>query len=158
MEDQGVWEVVEPSEESRAESQLIAAQRSAKDKKVKAHLLQCLSDELLMQVAGMKTGKEVWECLKSRFVGADRVKDARLQTLKCEFEALRMKDDEKIDQYASKISGMAVKYGNLGGTLDDAAMVKKLFDTVLDRYITVVAGIEQFFDMKKLPFEDELGS
>jgi hypothetical protein len=37
---------------------------------------------------------------------------------------------------------MSVKYGNLGGTLDDAAMVRKLFDTVLDRYITVVVGIE----------------
>jgi hypothetical protein len=52
---------------------------------------------------------------------------------------------------------MSVKYGNLGGTLDDAAMVRKLFDTVLDRYITVVAGIEQFFDLKKLAFEEAVG-
>jgi hypothetical protein len=52
---------------------------------------------------------------------------------------------------------MLVKYGNLGGTLDDAAMVRKLFDTVLDRYITVVAGIEQFFDLKKLAFEEAVG-
>ena len=52
---------------------------------------------------------------------------------------------------------MSVKYGNLGGTLDDTAMVKKLFDTVPDRFITVVAGIEQFFDMKKLPFEEAVG-
>jgi len=110
-----------------------------------------------MQVAKKKTGKEVWECLKERFVGADRVRDARLQTLKCEFDALRMKDDEGVDQYASKISVMSVKYGNLGGTLDDQAMVKKLFDTVPDKYITVVAGIEQFFDLKKLVFEEAVG-
>jgi hypothetical protein len=30
----------------------------------------------------------------------------------------------------------------LGGLLDDAALVKKLFDTVPERYINVVAGIE----------------
>ncbi|XP_066357986.1 uncharacterized protein [Miscanthus floridulus] len=143
MEDQGMWEVIEPSEEATAESQASAAAKSAKDKKAK--------------VAKKKTGKEVWECLKERFVGADRVRDARLQTLKCEFDALRMKDDEGVDQYASKISAMSVKYGNLGGTLDDQAMVKKLFDTVPDKYITVVAGIEQFFDLKKLVFEEAVG-
>jgi hypothetical protein len=30
-----------------------------------------------------------------------------------------MKDDEGIDSYAGKISAMLVRYGNLGGTLDD---------------------------------------
>jgi hypothetical protein len=119
MEDQGVWEVIEPSEEATVEDQASAAAKSAKDKKAKAHLLQCLPDDLLMQVAKKKTGKEVWECLKERFVGADRVRDARLQTLKSEFDALRMKDDEGIDSYAGKISAMSVRYGNLGGTLDD---------------------------------------
>ena len=52
---------------------------------------------------------------------------------------------------------MSVKYGNLGGTLDNTTMVKKLFDTVPDRFIMVVAGIEQFFDLKKLPFEEAVG-
>jgi Zn-finger protein len=64
---------------------------SEKDKKVQAHLLQCLLDDLLMQVSKKKMGKEVWDCLKSRFVGADRVKEARLQTLKSEFDTLKMK-------------------------------------------------------------------
>ncbi|XP_066316727.1 uncharacterized protein [Miscanthus floridulus] len=126
MEDQGVWEVVEPSEEAdaAAEDQAAAVAKTAKDRKARAHLLQCLPDDLLMQVAKKKTGKE---------------------------------DDEGVDQYASKILAMSVKYGNLGGTLDDTAMVKKLFDTVPDRFITVVAGIEQFFDLKKLPFEEAVG-
>jgi hypothetical protein len=38
---------------------------TAKDRKVKPHLLQCLPDGLLMQVA-KKTGKEVWDGLKVR--------------------------------------------------------------------------------------------
>jgi hypothetical protein len=40
---------------------------------------------------------KVWECLKERFVGADHVKEVRLQTLKSEFDALCMKDDEGVD-------------------------------------------------------------
>jgi hypothetical protein len=98
MEDQGVWEVVEPSGvgETVLEGQAAAAARTAKDKKARAHLLRCLSDDLLMQVANKKTGK-VWECLKERFVGADQVKEERSQTLKSEFDALHMKDDEGVD-------------------------------------------------------------
>lgn len=52
---------------------------------------------------------------------------------------------------------MSVKYGNLGGTLEDTVMVKKLLDTVPERFIQCVAGIEQFCDLKTLPLEDAIG-
>ena len=57
----------------------------------------------------------------------------------------------------SKISGMAAKFSGLGSTLDDAAMVKKLLDTVPDRLYPAVAGIEQFCDVATMPFEEALG-
>jgi hypothetical protein len=34
-------------------------------------------------------------------MGAERVKDAKVQTLKTEFEGLRMKETESIDSFAS---------------------------------------------------------
>jgi hypothetical protein len=36
-------------------------------------------------------------------------------------------------------------------------LVKKLFDIVLDRYLTVVASIEQFHDLKTLVFDEAVG-
>lgn len=155
MEDQGLWEIVELLEGASDKEQSSAA--AGKDKKVQSHLLQCLLDDLLMQVAKKKSGKEVWDSLKSRFVGANRVKEAMLQTLKSEFDAMRMKEDEMLDLYTGRLTVMSVKYSNLGGTLDDVAMVKKLFDTVPDRFINVMAGIEQFFDLQKLVVEDAIG-
>jgi hypothetical protein len=156
MEEKGWWEVVEPPEGSSSQKQSADAV-AAKDKKLRAALFECLADDLLMQVAKKKTGKEVWESLKARFVGAERVRDARLQTLKAEFDSLKMKDDESIDQFAGKLTSMSVKYSNLGGTLEDAAMVKKLFDTVPDRFINVIAGIEQFLDLQKVEFDEAVG-
>ena len=55
MEDQGVWEIMEPSGETSEQGAAAAAK--AKDKKARAHLLQCLPDDLLMQVTAKKTGK-----------------------------------------------------------------------------------------------------
>ena len=120
MEDQGLWDVVEPEGASSSSETLSAmelAKRAAKDKKVKEHLLLCIPDDLLMQVAKKKSGKEVWDSLKTRFVGADRVKDARLQTLKSEFDAIRMKEDESLDQIVGKLTAMSVRYNSLGGAL-----------------------------------------
>jgi hypothetical protein len=157
MEHQGVWEVMEPSEEASGSDATAVAAAKAKDQNVKAHLLQCLPDDLLMQVTTKKTGKEVWESLKARFVGEERVKDARLQTLKSEFDALRMREDESIDSYAGKLTGMSVRYANLGGSLDDVTLVKKILDTVPEHFINVVAGVEQFFDLKKIYFDEVVG-
>ena len=82
MEDREEWEVVEPDPEATAPTAAEKVKLDAKNKKVKAHLLQCIPDDILMQVAKKKMGKGVWDSLKARFVGAERVKDARLQTLK----------------------------------------------------------------------------
>jgi hypothetical protein len=35
--------------------------------------------------------------------------------LKSEFDGMRMKEDESIDGFAGRLTGMSVKYGNLGG-------------------------------------------
>jgi len=103
-----------------------------KNKTARAQLLQALPEDILMQVSTKKTAKEVWESLKTRFVGADRVKTARLAMLKGDFDKLCMVDGDALDDYAGKISGMAAKFAGLGSTLDDAAMVKKLLDTMPD--------------------------
>ena len=89
MEDQGVWEAIEPAAGEAANLR--------KDKTARSHLLQALPEDLLMQVAKKTTTKEVWDCLKTRFVCADRVKDARLQSLKSDFDALRMQEGETLD-------------------------------------------------------------
>jgi hypothetical protein len=68
MQDQGVWEVIEPTREQSEQAVVVAAWKM-KDTKAKAHLLQCLPNDQLMQVATKKTGKEVWDSLKARFVG-----------------------------------------------------------------------------------------
>ncbi|CAM0880579.1 unnamed protein product [Alopecurus aequalis] len=47
--------------------------------------------------------------------------------------------------------------GALHGARDDAAMVKKLLDTVPDRLYAAVAGIKQFCDVQTMPFDDALG-
>ncbi|XBI83723.1 hypothetical protein VPH35_092193 [Triticum aestivum] len=52
---------------------------------------------------------------------------------------------------------MAARYANLGETLGDAALVKKLLDTMPDRLFPVVAGIKQLHDVTTMEFDEALG-
>ncbi|GJT28062.1 hypothetical protein Tco_0908337 [Tanacetum coccineum] len=54
------------------------------------------------------------EEIKTRNLGADRVREARLQTLITEFENLKMSDNDTIDTYAAKLSGIASNSATLG--------------------------------------------
>ena len=107
-----------------------------------------------MQVAKKNSSKEIWESLKTRFVWADRVSNARLQALKSDFSAIQMNDGETLDQYAGRITTMSAQYSNVGGMLEESAMVKKFYDTVPDKYLPIIAGVEQFWDMEEMSFEE----
>ncbi|GJY25650.1 hypothetical protein Tco_0400376 [Tanacetum coccineum] len=48
----------------------------------------------------------MWEAIKTRNLGADRVKEARLQTIITKFENLKMSDNDTINAYAAKLSAL----------------------------------------------------
>lgn len=50
-----------------------------------ALLFQSISEALTLQVGDLETAKTVWDAIKARHVGAERVREARLQTLMTEF-------------------------------------------------------------------------
>ena len=80
----GLWEVVVLQEDAAT------AVITKKDKPARAYLLGALAENLLLQVSSKKTAAEVWASLKARFVRGDRVRAARLCTLRGDFELLRM--------------------------------------------------------------------
>lgn len=49
-------------------------------------------------------GQVAWKTLKMMHFGADRVKEVRVQTLKSEFEGMRMKETETIDDFAKRLT------------------------------------------------------
>jgi division protein CdvB (Snf7/Vps24/ESCRT-III family) len=44
------------------------------------------------KIVGAITSKEAWRILQTAYKGAEKVKQVRLQTLRGEFESLKMKD------------------------------------------------------------------
>jgi hypothetical protein len=147
----GIWEAIEPSEEGDKEVD------KTKNAKAVAYLFQAMPEELVFQIAHHTYAKDIWEDLKARYVGEDKVKEARMQTLESEFEALKMKDSETLDDFTDKISKLVSQANNLGSTIDNKRLVRKLLGSVPEKYIQIVAAIEQFADLKTMQFQEAIG-
>ncbi|XP_013608123.1 PREDICTED: uncharacterized protein PHLOEM PROTEIN 2-LIKE A7-like [Brassica oleracea var. oleracea] len=91
-------------------------------------------------------------------LGADRVREARLQTLMTEFDRLKMDDNDTVDDFAGKISGLSSKATSLGENIEESKMVKKfLKDLPRHKYIQIVASLEQVLNLNSTGFEDIVG-
>ncbi|GJW35711.1 uncharacterized mitochondrial protein-like protein [Tanacetum coccineum] len=124
---------------------------------VKGLLFQSIQEDLVLQIGNLKTWKKMWEAIKTHNLGADRVKEARLQTLITEFENLKMSDNDTIDAYAVKLSGIASNLATLGDVMSKHKLVKKFLTSLPRRFVHIVAALEQVLDLKTTRFEDVVG-
>nr|GFA05367.1 zinc finger, CCHC-type [Tanacetum cinerariifolium] len=128
-----------------------------KDKTAIAFLYQALPEEQLLQITKHKTAKAIWDALKTRHIGEEGVQQARLQTLKSDFEMLHMKEDETIDIFTGKLTTLVNKAASPGHIMEDETLVRKLLNAVPDRYLQIVASTEQFSDLSEMTMEEAIG-
>lgn len=91
-------------------------------------------------------------------MGAHRVKKARVQTLKAEFESLNMKESDKLDEFYMKLKGIVTNIRALGEEVKESYIVKKLLRAVPPRFLQKTSTIEQFRDVKTMSIEEAIGS
>lgn len=91
-------------------------------------------------------------------LGADRVKKARVQTLRVEFENFSMKDTEKIDDFTMKLNGIVTNIRTLGETIVESVVVKKLLRSMPSEFLQITLAIVQFGDLENMSVEEAVGS
>ncbi|XP_076944606.1 uncharacterized protein LOC143615344 [Bidens hawaiensis] len=121
-------------------------------------LYQSVSESLIMQFGNQGTAKKMWDTIKTHHVGVKRVIESRLQTLESEFDRLWMKDSESTDEYSGKLSILASKSTGLGQVIEEPKLVKKLLNSVpREKYIHMVASLEQYLDLKTATYDGVVG-
>ncbi|GJR49295.1 zinc finger, CCHC-type containing protein [Tanacetum coccineum] len=62
-----------------------------------------------------------------------------------------------MDAFTAKLNGYATKAKELGKTLDESLLVRKLLDSTPDRFIQIVASIEQTNDLDNITLDEIVG-
>nr|GEZ01674.1 hypothetical protein [Tanacetum cinerariifolium]GEZ04112.1 hypothetical protein [Tanacetum cinerariifolium] len=73
------------------------------------------------------------------------------------FENLEMSDNDSIDAYAAKLSGIASKSATFREVMSEHKLVKKFLTTLPRNFVHIVAALEQVLELKTTGFEDVVG-
>lgn len=144
----GVWAAIKGEGSSGGEE---------KDIEALTAISQAVPDAVMMAIADKDTAKEAWEAIEKMNVGEDRVKKARLQALKRQFDRLYMEDSETIAEFSPKLTTMVGEMRSLGAKVKDSAVVEKLFSAVPDKFRHIVGTIEQWGDVSKMSVAEAIG-
>ncbi|GAU13723.1 hypothetical protein TSUD_348270 [Trifolium subterraneum] len=134
-----------------------AAESRLKDLKVKNYLFQSIDRSILETILDRSTSRQIWESMRQKFQGSNRVKRAQLQSLRREFEVLWMKEDESVNDFFSRTLVIANKMTAHGESLDQGQIVEKILRSMSAKFEYVVCSIEQSCDTTTMSI-DELQS
>ncbi|XP_047261751.1 uncharacterized protein LOC107855673 [Capsicum annuum] len=95
--------------------------------------------------------------MKRKYQGMDKAKRALLQTLRTDFETLRMKMGESISDYFSRTMAIVNKMQIHGEKLEDVTIIEKILLSMTSKFNYVVCSIEESKDTNELSI-DELQS
>ncbi|WVZ83580.1 hypothetical protein U9M48_030712 [Paspalum notatum var. saurae] len=105
----GLWEVINTGEgEYRDNRNALAA------------LLRAVPQEMQVGLPVKKTTKEAWEAIKAVRVGVERVKEANTEKLRKEFNELRFKAGEGVEDFSLRLNTLANQLRVLGEDISRA--------------------------------------
>nr|GEU68375.1 copia-type polyprotein [Tanacetum cinerariifolium] len=135
------WHLIDPGYvEPEAGTRETAAQKAAreqlklKDLKVKNYLFSAIDKNILKTILHKDTSAQLWESMRKKYQGNQRVQRAQLQALRREFEILEMKEGETITDYISRVMVIVNSMGNNGEILKETQIVEKILRTLTKKF------------------------
>lgn len=110
-----------------------------------------------MAIAEKQTAKEAWQTIKQMAVGEDRVKKARAQVLKRQFDRLVMSDTANLVGFSQLLISLVGEMRSLGMELKESTIVEKLFSAVPDKFLPIISTIEQWGDTSNMTVAEAVG-
>ncbi|KAK8913818.1 hypothetical protein KSP39_PZI024059 [Platanthera zijinensis] len=156
--------IVDGVEEPKDASTLSAKQLSdlkearKKDKKALYFIYQSVDEVIFERIASAKTSKEAWDTLHTAYRGEDKVKLVRLQTLRCEFDTIKMKDSESIEEFFNRVVALTNKMLVNGEAVENKKVIEKILRSLPRKFENVVVTIEESKDLSTLTLESLMGS
>eukprot|EP00253_Pinus_taeda_P025126 PITA_25126 len=98
--------------------------------------------------------KEVWDNLISLYDGDSKVKKAKLQTHRRQFESLKVDDDEDIVSYFLRVAKVVNSLKGLEENIEESIIVQKVLTSLPERFDSKVSSIEETKDQDTLKMDE----
>ncbi|KAL0387090.1 UNVERIFIED_CONTAM: Retrovirus-related Pol polyprotein from transposon RE1 [Sesamum radiatum] len=157
FQSQKLWEIVEEGvtlpEESSTSSSAEKGKlenKKAKDSEALYYIQTAVADHIFPRISVATSAKEAWSILQKEYQGSAKVRIIKLQTLRRDFENMKMKDSETIDEYYTKVRELVNQLKAYGEDIPEKRVVEKLLISVTEKYDPIVTTIEETKDITTL--------
>ncbi|KAK1684558.1 hypothetical protein QYE76_045406 [Lolium multiflorum] len=141
-----LWDVIE-----------YGADEDGDDRAALAALLRAVPPELVRTLAVKDYAKTAWETIKTMRLGCECVREAKAQTRRREWEELRFKPNESIEDFSIRLTAIINDLELLGDPVEEYRAVLKYLRVVPKRYRPMVMAIEQTVNLRTLTIEEVTG-
>ena len=121
-------------------------------------LFNAITNEEFKKIFSTETAKEAWTILQTTYEGTKAVKDSKLQRLTTSFEEIKMEDDESFDEFYAKLKDIVNSAFNLGETIPEPKIVRKVFRSLPKRFHAKIMAIEESKNIDKIPLTELVGN
>ncbi|XP_024989284.1 uncharacterized protein LOC112523842 [Cynara cardunculus var. scolymus] len=126
------------------------AELKLKDLKAKNYLFAAIDKNVLKTFTKRETSKQIWDSMKERYLGNEKVKRAQLNRLRRSFEVLTMKNGESVGDYFTRVMIIVNEMRSCGKSLNDIKIVEKILRTLTEKWNYVVCSIEESKNIDEL--------
>ena len=105
-------------------------------------LFSVVTNEEFKKIFSTETAKEAWTIIQTTYKGTKVVKDSKLQRLTTSFEEIKMEDDESFDEFYAKLKDIVNSAFNLGETILEPKIVRKVLRSLPKRFRAKITTIE----------------
>jgi hypothetical protein len=129
-----------------------------KENKAKFWIQNSVDDTIFSKITGTGTSKQAWDILKYSYQGNDKVKIVKLQTLRTQFETLRMTESENVDQFMTRVMGIVNQIRLIGETINDQRIFEKILRSLPKKFEMVVTTILESKDLSSFSTDELISS
>ena len=113
-------------------------------------LFSAITNEEFKKISSTETTKEAWTILQTTYEGTKAIKDSKLQRLITSFKEIKMEEDESFDEFYAKLKDIVNSAFNLGETIPEPKIVRKVFKSLPKRFHAKITAIEESKDINKI--------
>ena len=161
---QDIWDLVEngfaePADAvaynalTQAEKDLLKDTRK-KDSKALFYLFQAIHESIFPRILVATKSKQAWDILQIAYQGMTKVKIAKLQMLRRDFETICMKDNESVDSFYTQVIGVVNQIRSHGENLEDTRVVENILRSLPTKFLPVVVAIEETKDLSQFSVDE----
>lgn len=158
-----LWEIVDEGYDDEEGDLTVAQLKELKklrrnDAMALSKIQQAVADSIFPRIMRAEKSKEAWEILQKEFGGDEKVRVIKLQTLRRDFENLKMNEKESLGEFNSRFIELTNQMKTYGEEISDQRMIEKILICLPERFNAIVAVIEQTKDISQMSIHELMGS